>query len=180
MSFSDGTTRRGGRGSRSSNGGGNCCAKFTEMFVKPTLKRVLMVAYGLVMSGLAMAALLDRETATATFGGFRWMLMTALIYEFVLAVWCFIDAAIDDWQKNKLYGAYFHLLVSILYVFPFAMFQITWYENKYQADANWRSLWGIALSFVMMGSYVPEMIRALVDSCPDCSPSGQGFNQVST
>lgn len=156
-----------------------CCEKFVDSFVRPTFFRVIPIAYGLVMAGFTMAALLDRSTAMVTFGGFRWMLLVALIYEFLMFVWGFVESAVSGFNRQKMCNAYFHLLVSIMYIFPFVMFQITWNENKYQDDPNWRSNWGVALGFIMMGSYVPEMIRALTEACPSCSPS-QGYSQVTS
>lgn len=130
---------------------------------------IVPFAYGLVMAGFAVAALLDRETAMVSFGGFRWMLMTALIYEFVLFGVSFVAALLDTGSIDKRWDALFHFLVTVVYVFPFAMFQVTYHENKYQDDPNWRSNWGVALGFVMIGSYVPLMIRSLIEACPNCS-----------
>ncbi len=133
---------------------------------------VLPFAYGLIMAGVAVAALLDRETAMVTFGGFRWMLMTALIYEFVVFAVSLVALFFDLGSTSKRWNMLFHLLVSVVYVFPFAMFQITYHENKYQDDPNWRSNWGVALGFVMIGSYVPLMARSLTGACLECTSDG--------
>lgn len=97
------------------------------------------------------------------------MLLTALIYEFILSFVGFIMAGCDGFPADKNCTALFHFLTTVVYVFPFAMFQITYHENKYQDDPNWRSNWGVALGFVMIGSYVPLMIRTLIEACPNCS-----------
>lgn len=151
---------------------GTCCSKFAKNFLRPAFFWFLPFALGMVMAGFATAAILDRETAMVTFGGFRWMLLTALIYEFILFLWAMVESIYHKMPRHRNCEMIVHLMLTIMWIFPYSIFQLTWHENKYQTDANWRSAWDTALVFAMLGSFVPALVRAIAGAVVERPSSG--------
>lgn len=98
------------------------------------------------------------------------MLMTALIYEFILFCWTLVESIVNRMPRSKNCEMLGHLMLAVMWIFPYSIFQITWHENKYQTDANWRSAWDVALVFAMIGSFVPVLIKVLAEAA-ECSPA---------